>query len=80
MKNPAFTGSEAALFCASLFPTRKHEFSELNSGFSVRVFRGSARDALSFGLDTDISRVPGTFWCVGLIILERKKSVTINLE
>jgi hypothetical protein len=61
MKNPAFTGSEngwrrtepvtktekLALFCASHFPARKHEFGALNSRFSVRVFTGSARDALS---------------------------------
>jgi hypothetical protein len=35
------------LFCASNFPTRKHEFGELNSVFSVRVFMGSFRDALN---------------------------------
>jgi hypothetical protein len=34
------------LFCASVFSTRKHEFGELNSGLSVRVFIGSVRDAL----------------------------------
>jgi hypothetical protein len=39
----SFTG----LFCATNFSTRKHEFSELNSTFLVRVFTGSARDALT---------------------------------
>jgi hypothetical protein len=34
------------LFCASDFSTRKHEFGELISEFSVRVFTGSVRDAL----------------------------------
>jgi hypothetical protein len=62
MKIPTFTGSKnrwrrtepvlqfwlRALLCASDYPTRKYVFGELNSGFSVRVFTGSARDALSW--------------------------------
>jgi hypothetical protein len=34
------------LLCATNFSTRKHEFSELNSTFSVRVFTDFVRDAL----------------------------------
>jgi hypothetical protein len=30
---------------ASVFSTHKYEFGELNSGFSVRVYTGSIRDA-----------------------------------
>jgi hypothetical protein len=36
-----------SLFCASDFLTRKHEFGELNSWFSVCGFIGSARDNLT---------------------------------
>jgi hypothetical protein len=44
---PFYSFSLRGLFSASVFSTRKREFGELNSGFSVRVFTGSVRDALS---------------------------------
>jgi hypothetical protein len=37
-----------ALFCAGIFVEQKYKFSGLmNSSFSVRVFTGTARDALT---------------------------------
>jgi hypothetical protein len=37
------------MFCVINFSSHKHEFSELNSALSIRVFAGSARDALKKG-------------------------------
>jgi hypothetical protein len=55
-----------ALFCASYFPTRKHEFGELNFGFSVHVFTGSVRDALRamavLGCSISVSRILVWVW------------------
>jgi hypothetical protein len=51
MKNPAFTGSKNG-WRTSHFLARKHEFGALNSEFSVHVFTGSARDALTQAAST----------------------------
>jgi hypothetical protein len=61
-----------ALFCTSYFPTRKHEFGELNFGFSVRVFTGSVRNALRamavLGCSISVSRILFWVWLlVGMV-------------